>query len=83
MQRVRRERGCEHQWVQKEAVPVCAGALWQLKSKKQDTLPWWDHHTMDVTVEQGARTNKTFLTLDKLETKNGQAKKSLFLTSNS
>lgn len=38
---------------------------------------------MDVTVEQGTRMNKTFLTLDKLETKNEQAKKSLFLTSNS
>lgn len=43
-------------------------------------LPWWDHRAMDVMVELGARTNKTFPTLDKLKTKNGQAKKSLFLT---
>lgn len=51
-------------------MPVCAGALWQRKSRKEETLPWWYHDAMDVTVEQGTRMTKTFLTLDKLETKN-------------
>lgn len=38
-------------------------------------LLWCNHCAMDVTVEQGSKMNKTFLTLHKLETKDRQVKK--------